>query len=108
VLDNLLDNAIRFSVPGGAVAVTVDQDGRGLLVRVADHGPGLDAKARQKLFQRFGSGQHRASGSGIGLAFSRLAVEANGGRIWLEDTPGGGATFALTLPAAHERHGAGA
>ena len=108
VLDNLLDNAIRFSVPGGAVVVTVDQDGSGLLVRVADHGPGLDAKSRQKLFQRFGSGQHRASGSGIGLAFSRLAVEANGGRIWLEETPGGGATFALTLPAAHEMHGAGA
>jgi signal transduction histidine kinase len=100
VLGNLIDNAIKFSVPGGIVGVTVDQDGNGLLLRVTDHGPGLDAKARQSLFQRFGSGQHRASGSGLGLAFSRLAVEVNGGRIWLEETPGGGATFALTLPAA--------
>ncbi|MCI4355383.1 MAG: sensor histidine kinase, partial [Thermoplasmata archaeon] len=95
-----VDNAIKFSPPGGAVKVIVERDGSGLLLRVRDHGPGLDAKARQVLFQQFGSGEHRASGSGLGLAFSRLAVQANGGRIWLEDTPGGGATLAFNLPAA--------
>lgn len=102
VLQNLLDNAIKFSAAGAAVTVSLTPDADGVAVRVRDSGPGVDEKARSRLFQNFAPGGQAASGSGLGLAFCRLAVEANGGRIWLEDTPGGGATFAVALPAAPE------
>ncbi len=102
VLQNLLDNAIKFSAAGAAVTVSLAREVDGVAVRVKDSGPGVDEKARSRLFQNFAPGSQAASGSGLGLAFCRLAVEANGGRIWLEETPGGGATFAVALPAAPE------
>jgi signal transduction histidine kinase len=75
-------------------------DGR-LQLAVADNGPGLSPAARQHVFDRFWRGESSRSrdqgGSGLGLAICRAIVEAHHGRIWAEETPGGGATFILEL-----------
>jgi two-component system sensor histidine kinase KdpD len=69
-----------------------------LEVQVADDGPGIPEEVRGRLFEKFVTGRQRASGSGLGLLFCRLAVEAHGGKIRAESRPGGGAFFAFTLP----------
>ena len=103
VLQNLVGNAIRFSPEGGAIRVGARRDRPGFLeVRVADDGPGLPARLRERVFERFVTGQHAESGTGLGLAFCRLAVEAQGGRIRVEGSPSGGAMFVFTLPEAGE------
>lgn len=101
VLANLLRNAIEATVGTAAPRVivetrrTVDAD---IEIRIVDNGPGVSADARAAMFQP-GSGQ-LGSGQGLGLAISRSLVEAHGGSIRVEDTPGGGATFAFTVPSA--------
>jgi signal transduction histidine kinase len=102
VLGNLVGNAIKFSPEGGgSVIVSAANAGAdGIRISVSDSGPGVEAALRPRLFSRFAQGAHTARGSGLGLAFCRLAVEASGGRIWLEDRPGPGAHFLFTLPAA--------
>ena len=71
-----------------------------LEVEVADEGPGIPEDVRPRLFEKFVTGRQRGSGSGLGLLFCRLAVEAHGGRIWVENGREGGAVFVFTLPAA--------
>ena len=103
ILQNLVGNAIKFSPEGGAVRVGAARDRGGFLrVTVTDDGPGLPQDVRERLFERFVTGRHAASGSGLGLAFCRLAVEAQGGRIRAENVPGGGGMFEFTLPGADE------
>ncbi len=101
VLENLVSNALKFSPPGASVELAVQRDPDGLLrVRVSDTGPGVPAAVRTRLFEKFAAGSQHGRGSGLGLAFCRLAVEAHGGRIWAEDrAPGEGAAFVFTLPA---------
>jgi signal transduction histidine kinase len=105
VLTNLLANAIKWSPPGGQVVVTADGEG-GELVRLAveDTGPGIPAAERERVFDKFyqvgRAAGDRPSGTGLGLTIARHLVELHGGRIWVEDAPGGGATFVLLLPAA--------
>jgi signal transduction histidine kinase len=98
VLDNLVANALKFTPAGGAVSVGVEARDRALSVTVSDTGPGIAADIEGRLFEKFASGDR--SGSGLGLAFCRLAVEAQGGRIWAESRPGQGAAFTFTLPLA--------
>ncbi len=101
VLGNLLDNAIKFSPSGAEVILQVrEREDPFLEVRVQDHGPGVPPEERSRIFQRFyrGSGAQRARGTGLGLAIAKTLVESHGGRIWVEETPGGGATFCFTLP----------
>ncbi len=101
VLANLVGNAIKFSPEGGAVRVSVRAAGaEGLRVSVSDSGPGIEAALLPRLFSKFAPGAHPARGNGLGLAFCRLAVEASGGRIWLEEQPGPGALFVFTIPTA--------
>jgi PAS domain S-box-containing protein len=103
ILQNLVGNSIKFAPVGGQVRVGAVRDGGGILrMTVADDGPGLPDDLRERVFERFVTGQHAASGSGLGLPFCRLAVEAQGGRIRVESTQGGGALFAFTLPEAGE------
>ena len=103
VLQNLVGNAIKFSPDGGAIRVGAARaEGGFLRVTVADDGAGLPPDLRERVFERFVTGHHAASGSGLGLAFCRLAVEAQGGRIRVESAPGGGALFAFTLLEAGE------
>ncbi len=104
VLQNLIHNAIKFTPAEGTVRLTaeISETAPGmLLVTVSDTGPGVPPAIRSRLFEKFVKGSHRDHGSGLGLAFCRLVVEAHGGRIWAEDATGvvgRGATFRFTLP----------
>jgi NtrC-family two-component system sensor histidine kinase KinB len=101
VLQNLIGNAIKFAPEGSTVWIAaVREDEGGVRVSVHDEGLGIPPELHGRLFQRFVTGAQRGRGSGLGLAFCRLAVEAQGGRIWVESSPDSGATFVFTLPAA--------
>lgn len=101
VLQNLISNAIKFTPPGGVVRVSgvLDPALGDVTVTVADSGPGIEPSLEPRLFGKFATGMLPGRGSGLGLAFCRLAVEAHGGRIWLASTPGTSATFSFALPA---------
>jgi PAS domain S-box-containing protein len=100
VVQNLVGNAIKFTPEGGLVRVSgrLEADGAHVLVTVADTGPGLPPEIRANLFQKFVTGRHRERGSGLGLAYCRLAIETHGGKIWAVSEPGWGAVFSFTLP----------
>jgi PAS domain S-box-containing protein len=104
VLQNLIGNAIKFTPDGGLVrvAATAEAGGQRVVVTVADTGPGLPPEIRANLFQKFVTGRHRERGSGLGLAYCRLAIEAHGGRIWASTEPGWGAVFGFSLPVLNE------
>lgn len=95
---NLLDNAAKWSPPGGTIEVTV-RDGE---VTVRDHGPGIADADLPHVFDRFyrGAAARRTPGSGLGLAIVRQAVEAHGGAVTAAAAPGGGALMRLSLPTA--------
>jgi two-component system sensor histidine kinase MprB len=99
VLENLRRNAESY---GGGGAVAVAAGAREVSIRVVDHGAGVPVDQRDRLFDRFARGQaHQGvAGSGLGLAIARSVARAHGGDVAFEPTPGGGATFALTLPRA--------
>ncbi len=104
VLHNIIGNALRYVPSGGAVRITAQREGTGVTVRVADTGPGLPPEQRALIFERFwraeSSRSRETGGSGLGLTIARQIVLAHGGRIWAEETPGGGLTIAFWLPAA--------
>ena len=98
---NLLANAERHTPPHTPVTLTTSRLGDVVEIRVIDHGPGIDADKRESMFlpfQRHGDTDNTA-GLGLGLALSRGFVEGMGGRIDAEDTPGGGLTMVVALPA---------
>jgi two-component system sensor histidine kinase KdpD len=104
VFSNLLDNAAKAAsrTRHPDVEVVAGRQGSGVTVRVIDHGDGLDPVAREQLFYPFYRLEERTSklGPGLGLAIAKGFVDMMGGELWIEDTPGGGATFAFSLPAA--------
>jgi len=111
VIVNLLQNALKFTPSGRRIRITADaRADRQDFIRmmVSDDGPGIPNEAREKIFAEFvqikdnNHKQQRGSrGSGLGLTFCQLAVEAHGGHIWVaDDRPLAGATFAFTLPIA--------
>lgn len=102
VLLNLFDNALKYSGDGGTITVEATPAGDGFVrVSVSDRGVGIPPEFREAIFDKFQRIKRDggSKGLGLGLAFCRLAVEAHGGRIWVDDAPGGGARFNLTLPA---------
>jgi signal transduction histidine kinase len=106
VLYNLVDNAIKYSPGGGEVRVAARLDGGHILVSVTDHGIGMKAEDRARLFQSFerlATEGVAIQGTGLGLRVCRILVEAHGGRIWVESEPGKGSTFSFTLPVEPER-----
>jgi len=104
VLVNLLDNALRYAPFGGRIALSAAQAGERLRVCVEDDGAGVPPEARSLIFDKYAQLENKAlrghKGTGLGLAFCKLAVEAHGGEIWIEDGNLGGAAFCFTLPLA--------
>ncbi len=106
VFSNLLDNALKYTPPGGQVQVRAelehDADRPMALCAVADTGSGIAESAKPVIFDRFRRGAQPADrqhkGVGIGLHYCKLAIEAHGGRIWVESQEGQGSTFYFTLP----------
>lgn len=102
VVENLLDNALKFTPRDGQVALSVEQEDAGARVSVRDTGPGIPRHLHKQVFSRFAQASAAPHGPrvsiGLGLAFCRLVVTAHGGDIWVESAPGHGATFSFTLP----------
>jgi signal transduction histidine kinase len=97
VLDNLLANALDAVPAGGQVQVSAVVEGDGARVVVADDGPGMTPRQQEMAFRRFVSST--PGGAGLGLAIVHRLVTSNGGSVALSDTPGGGLTVTVTLPA---------
>jgi two-component system sensor histidine kinase KdpD len=99
VLTNLLDNAARYSPPGGEIVVSVAPWKGSVQVRVSDQGPGIVTPDRDRVFEAFYRGDvGETPGSGLGLAIAKAIVGAHGGRIWIEGAPTGGASVVFELP----------
>ncbi|MEN6549000.1 MAG: CHASE2 domain-containing protein [Armatimonadia bacterium] len=101
VFINLVNNAIKYSPDGGLISIRAEQQGDMMQFSVADMGLGISEEERSRLFQRFAraqADQRRISGTGLGLFVCKALIEAHGGRIWLESTPGKGSTFYFTVP----------
>jgi two-component system, OmpR family, sensor histidine kinase KdpD len=100
VLNNLLDNAVKYSPPDGIIEITARVGERWLIAEVADQGPGIPEEHLIQVFNKFFrlSRAEEVSGTGLGLAISKGIVEAHGGKIWAENRPGGGSKIVFTLP----------
>jgi signal transduction histidine kinase/HAMP domain-containing protein len=102
VLDNLLDNAARYSEPSTPVEVAVQPDDGYAVVSVTDRGDGIPEAEQEHVFEPFHRGENSrrrgVHGTGLGLAICRGIVEAQSGHIWVESVPGRGSTFRFTLP----------
>jgi signal transduction histidine kinase len=99
---NVLDNAVKHSPRGATVHVNGEHVNGEVVVRVRDQGSGLPAGTERKLFGRFWRGDNAAAraGTGLGLAIAQAIAQAHGGSIDARNAPGGGAEFAIHLPAA--------
>jgi len=103
VLQNLLDNAIRHSQPGTSVRIEADASNGSATFRVRDQGPGIPTDLRDRIFDKYVQiartrGTEDSFGKGLGLAFCRIAVEAHGGRISIEDNQPKGSVFVVQIP----------
>ena len=98
VLTNLLDNAVRFSPGGGAIAVRVEGDAHGFHTTVSDRGAGISEAGRAKVWERFFTTARSTGGTGLGLAIVRAIVETHGGEVGVEAREGEGSAFWFTLP----------
>ncbi len=102
VLVNILGNAVKYSRDGSRVELAVTADGDDVRITVADSGPGIGAEDLPHIFEAFYTAQPGGvageRGSGLGLAVSRRIIEAHGGGIAVQSTPGKGSTFVITLP----------
>jgi two-component system sensor histidine kinase/response regulator len=108
VLDNLVSNAVKFSPPGKRILVAVRPGVGRVECRIEDQGPGFTEKDKARMFQRYARLSARPTGgepsTGLGLSIVKKLVQAMGGDLSFEDTPGGGATFAFRLPIAGAQH----
>jgi len=111
VLLNLVSNAIKFT-DEGSVRIRASVESDRFVVAVSDTGLGIAAEDRARIFGEFqqvdSSSTRKKGGTGLGLAITKRIVELHGGRIWVESTPGEGATFAFTLPVSVDKQGVAA
>lgn len=108
VLNNLVENAAKFSPPDSNIVVGAERYGNGIRIGVLDEGQGIPAEQQDKIFERFyqveGASFRPQKGTGLGLAICRNIVEAHGGNIWVESRPEQGSIFYLTLPVEPAAH----
>jgi len=106
VIQNLLDNAVKFSPSAGSLAIRVHAGSDELQFSISDAGPGIAPAHQQRIFEKFfritPTSENARAGAGLGLAFCKLALEAEGGRIWVESEEQRGTTFHFTLPVWKE------
>jgi signal transduction histidine kinase len=106
VLVNLLDNAIKFTPPGGIIHLSSHQEGEQVVFSIQDSGPGIPEDQKKVMVDRFGQPAVAPvlvqPGFGLGLAFCKLAADAMHGRIWVDSDLGHGSTFHVAFPAARE------
>lgn len=97
-LGNLLENALKYTPPGGQVTLSAQTDAQSVRIQVADTGPGISSQDLPHIFERFYRGQAAHSGSGLGLAIVNSLVQVHNGQVWVESEPGQGSRFTLSLP----------
>jgi signal transduction histidine kinase len=105
VVSNLAGNAIKYTQPGGEVAVNLQIKDNQVRLDVRDTGPGISPEAQARIFERFYRAPSVVSddrGTGLGLAIVKSIVEQHGGRVWVTSVVGQGSTFSLSLPAWRE------
>lgn len=103
VINNLIENAVKYAPDQtGKIVVRVENEEKQVILSVEDNGPGIGGDHKETVFDKFvqvqkhvGPGKH---GTGLGLAICKELVHLHGGRIWVEDNPGGGAIFKVLLP----------
>jgi signal transduction histidine kinase len=102
VVANLLDNAVKYTPPGGAIRIEARRDGPDAVLSVSDTGAGIPADELPRIWDRLYRGDKSRSerGLGLGLSLVKAIVEAHGGRVAVTSTPGNGSRFELTLPSA--------
>ena len=98
VMQNLLGNALKFSGRGSTVLIRATYSDGFVNIAVVDCGVGIAPEDQEMIFAKFGQVGERRGGSGLGLTFCKLVVEAHGGQIWVESKLGQGSTFFFTLP----------
>ena len=107
VFHNLLDNANKYTQPGGKVEIGAERvNGQTLKVFVRDNGPGIPRESCERVFERFyrvdKARSRTAGGTGLGLSIVKHIVQAHGGSVWVESAPGQGCAFHFTLPATQK------
>ena len=102
ILDNLLKNAVAYSPPRTPIEISTSAEAEHALIRVRDHGAGIDPEEHERIFDRFARGAAVASqpGMGIGLYVSRAIAMRMGGRLVIEETSSQGTVFAVEIPLA--------
>jgi signal transduction histidine kinase len=105
IVDNLLANAVNHTPPGTSISVGVAASDGGVLITVDDDGPGVPADEREAIFGIFtrGSGESYVPGTGVGLSLVAQFAELHGGRVWVEESSSGGASFRVFLPSTPRR-----
>lgn len=102
VIINLVDNAVKYTPPGSSIVISAERRGSQAVISVADDGPGIPEKLREKVFEMFFSGENKIADSrrslGLGLALCRSIVQLHGGEIFVEENDPKGAVFTFTLP----------
>jgi signal transduction histidine kinase len=102
VLQNLIDNAIQYTPPGGQIVIRAEADTSEVTFTVADTGIGIPQADQPRIFERFyrvdAARSREVGGTGLGLAIAKHLVEAHGGRIWVESEVGQGSQFHFTVP----------
>jgi signal transduction histidine kinase len=101
VLFNLMNNAVKFTAPGGRIELGASHQDDWIHIWVRDSGKGLGPGELERVFERGWQADPRSGGKGLGLYISQRIVEAHGGTMWVESAAGRGATFHVTLPSPH-------
>jgi two-component system phosphate regulon sensor histidine kinase PhoR len=102
VLQNLLDNAVQYTLPGGRIELSASRVGDAVVLTVADTGIGIPQAEQGRIFERFyrvdAARSREAGGTGLGLSIARHIVDAHGGRLWVESVVGEGSYFHFSIP----------